>query len=62
MKRHLENAKECLLNQRCIVEGLVRKETVALRRCASPGGGALLGILGGGVQSGSPNPDPISDQ
>ena len=24
--------------------------------------GALLGILGGGVPSGSPNPDPISDQ
>ena len=26
------------------------------------GGGALLEILGGGVLSGSPNPDPISDQ
>ena len=28
-----------------------------------PGGGGevLLGILGGGVQPGSPNPDPISD-
>ena len=26
------------------------------------GGGLLLGILGGGVSSGSPNPDPISDQ
>ena len=25
------------------------------------GGGLLLGILGGGVQPGSPNPDPISD-
>ena len=25
-------------------------------------GGVLLGILGGGVQPGSPNPDPISDQ
>ena len=24
--------------------------------------GLLLGILGGGVQPGSPNPDPISDQ
>ena len=30
----------------------------------SPGGGGvgvLLGILGGGVPPGSPNPDPISD-
>ena len=26
------------------------------------GGGVLLGILGGGVAPGSPNPDPISDQ
>ena len=26
------------------------------------GGGVLLGILGGGVPPGSPNPDPISDQ
>ena len=25
------------------------------------GGRLLLGILGGGVQPGSPNPDPISD-
>ena len=25
-------------------------------------GGVLLGILGGGVPPGSPNPDPISDQ
>ena len=25
------------------------------------GGGVLLGILGGGVPPGSPNPDPISD-
>ena len=26
------------------------------------GGGVLLGIFGRGVPSGSPNPDPISDQ
>ena len=26
------------------------------------GEGLLLGILGGGVPPGSPNPDPISDQ
>ena len=26
------------------------------------GGGVLLGIRGGGVPPGSPNPDPISDQ
>ena len=26
------------------------------------GGGVLLGILGGGVQRGSPNPEPISDE
>ena len=25
-------------------------------------GGVLLGILGGGMPAGSPNPDPISDQ
>jgi len=25
-------------------------------------GGALLGILGGGVLPSSPNPDPVSDQ
>ena len=25
-------------------------------------GGVFLGILGGGVPPGSPNPDPISDQ
>ena len=25
-------------------------------------GGVLLGILGGGVPPGSPNPDPISDK
>ena len=32
--------------------------------CAPPGGGGgvLLGICGGGVPHGSPNPDPISDQ
>ena len=33
--------------------------------CASyvhPGGGVFLGIHGGGVPSGFPNPDPISDQ
>ena len=27
-----------------------------------PGGGVLLGILGGGVPPGSPNPNTISDQ
>ena len=26
------------------------------------GGGVLLGIVGGGVPPGFPNPDPISDQ
>ena len=25
------------------------------------GGGVVLGILGGGVSPGSPNPDPVSD-
>ena len=34
------------------------KRNLALHR----GGGVLLGILGGGVPAGSPNPDPISDQ
>ena len=31
------------------------------RALQSPGG-IFLGILGGGVPPGSPNPDPISDQ
>ena len=34
--------------------------TLSLRR--TPPRGVLLGILGGGVPPGSPNPDPISDQ
>ena len=34
---------------------------ISLRNKMLGGGGLLLGILGGGVQSGSPNPDPISD-
>ena len=29
---------------------------------AGGGGGLFLGILGGGVPTGSSNPDPISDQ
>ena len=44
------------------------KTTVAGERKVSiPGGGGglrrvLLGIFGGGVPPGSPNPDPVSDQ
>ena len=35
---------------------------ISLRHKMLRGGGRLLlGILGGGVQPGSPNPDPISD-
>ena len=34
----------------------------SLLHTAPRGGGVLLGILGGGVPPGSPNPDPISDQ
>ena len=34
-----------------------------LGACFLPGeGGVLLGIHGGGVPPGSPNPDPIADQ
>ena len=33
-----------------------------LTQCAARTRGELLGILGGGVPPGSPNPDPISDQ
>ena len=34
-----------------------------MRRGKWEGGrGVILGILGGGVPPGSPNPDPISDQ
>ena len=32
------------------------------RQFANPGGEGLLGILGGGVQPGSPNSDPNSEQ
>ena len=43
------------------------KTTVAGERKVNiPGGGGgervLLGIFGGGVPPGSPNPDPVSDQ
>ena len=43
---------------------IVDKSLVAtvLASAGMGGGGVLLGILGGGVQPGSPNPDPISDQ
>ena len=34
---------------------------ISLRYKMLGGGGLLLGILGGGVQPGSPNADPISD-
>ena len=34
-----------------------------LRKCGNSSlGGVLLGIRGGGVPPGSPNPDPVSDQ
>ena len=39
--------------------------TLSVSNFTSDGGGGgegLLGILGGGVLPGSPNPDPISDQ
>ena len=36
--------------------------TLSLVSPRGGGGGVLLGILGGGVQPCSPNPDPISDQ
>ena len=39
--------------------------TLSVSNFTSNGGGGgkgLLGILGGGVLPGSPNPDPISDQ
>ena len=32
-----------------------------IKRSLLPGVGILLGILGGGVSPGSPNPNPISD-
>ena len=39
------------------------KTTVAGERKVNiPGGRVLLGIFGGGVLPGSPNPDPVSDQ
>ena len=42
---------------------IVDKSLVAtVLASAGWGGGVLLGILGGGVPRGSPNPDPISDQ
>ena len=42
---------------------IVDKSLVATAQASPEGGeGVLLGILGGGVQPGSSNPDPISDQ
>ena len=43
---------------------IVDKSLVAtvLASAGMGGGGLLRGIRGGGVQPGSPNPDPISDQ
>ena len=42
------------------------RSNIFVRLCISPGGGVLLGILGGGVPPGSQNPDlishPFSDQ
>ena len=35
---------------------------IQLTHSLQPPGGVLLGILGGDVPPGSPNPDPISDQ
>ena len=41
----------------------VNKSVNRLGACFLPGeGGVLLGIHGGGVPPGSPNPDPIADQ
>ena len=42
-------------------EPLLRFNPLNLPKIPPPGG-VLLGILGGGVPRGSPNPDPISDQ
>ena len=35
--------------------------SIVFKHSFYPGGGVLLGILGGGVPPGSSNPDPISD-
>ena len=35
---------------------------VLILNCPREGRGVLLGILGGGVPLGSPNPDPISNE
>ena len=45
------NRENTRMNVSCLEQDICR-----------PGGGALLGILVGGVPPGSPNPDPISDQ
>ena len=51
----------------CPIESLEKnihtmRSNIFVRLCISPGGRVLLGILGGGVPPGSPNPDLISDQ
>ena len=42
---------------------IIKRQTLSIVLTVSPrGGGVLMGILGGGVLPGSPNPDLISDQ
>ena len=43
------------------MKSLLFEESVTLAILSICPGGVLLGILGGGVPPGSPNPDPISD-
>ena len=45
-----------------MIEEAMKDHRKRSRRGWGEGEWVLLGILGGGVQQGSPNPDPISDQ
>ena len=63
MAFQLRNARFfiCLLRQYSVNNFSFQVSRRSRRQVSSPGE-VLLGILGGGVPPGSPNPDPISDQ
>ena len=58
----LSNAKRNKQNTNKVSPTQNTPALLAILSCNFRSGGVLLGILGGGVQPGSPNPDPISDQ
>ena len=61
MQRRSSQLKAQITKSRKARLEVFRPARIRTLTCA-PGGGVLLGILGGGVPPGSQNPDPISDQ